>query len=493
MKKAIIVGSGFGGLALAIRLQAHGINVTLIEKNSRVGGHASQFTKNGYTFDMGPSLITAPELIDELFQIAGQKRQDYLELIPLNPFYRVYFADNTHFDYCGDTQRMKDEMNRFSSRDAKVYERFMASCKKIYDAVMTEGLGSEPFMTLKSLLKFLPRALRLGAVRSTYGYAKKYFKHPVHRFLFSFHPLFLGGNPFRSPAVYLMIPYLEKTGGVLFARGGMYTLVQALEKLFIKLGGELILNQSVEEIIIENNRATGIIKNSSQMRADMVISNADVLYTYQTLIKSGHKHHWNTRRIKNTDVSMSAFLIYLGIKKKYPQLLHHTLILSHRYKELVRDIFDHNVLPDDFSMYLHTPSKTDPAMAPEGCESLYILIPVTNLDADIDWSERKDDYTKKVLNFLENKFGLSALQEHIEVLETFTPDDFMEQRKSTKGSPWGIEPKLTQTAYFRPHNRSEDFKGLYFVGAGTHPGAGIPGVLLSAKATEKAIMDNYND
>jgi phytoene desaturase len=491
MKKAIIIGSGFGGLAQAIRLQARGIQVTLIEKNSRVGGHASQFTKSGYTFDMGPSLITAPELIDELFELAGQKSQNYLELIPLNPYYRVYFSDGAHFDYCGDTQVMTMEMSRFSSRDAQVYQRFMASCEKIYDAVITEGLGAAPFMTWGSLLQFLPRALRLGAVRSTYGYAKKYFKHPAHRFLFSFHPLFLGGNPFRSPAVYLMIPYLEKTGGVWFARGGMYALVQALEKLFIHLGGEIITNQPVEEIIIEQNRATGVVSNGTSIKADIVISNADVLYTYQTLIKSGQKRHWHEKRIKRTAVSMSAFLLYLGIKKQYPQLLHHTLILSHRYKQLVKDIFDHKILPDDFSMYLHAPSKTDASMAPVGCESLYILIPVTNLDAAIDWSKKKNDYTKKILDFLENNFGLKALQENIEVLETFTPEDFADQRNSYKGSPWGIEPKLTQTAYFRPHNRSEDFKGLYFAGAGTHPGAGLPGVLLSAKATEKVIIDDY--
>jgi phytoene desaturase len=491
MKKAIIIGSGFGGLAQAIRLQALGIQVTLIEKNSRVGGHASQFTKNGYTFDMGPSLITAPDMIDELFQLAGQKTRDYLNLISLDPYYRVYFSDGAHFDYSGDTRAMQTEMSRFSPRDARIYERFMSSCKKIYDAVITEGLGAAPFMTWQSLLTFLPRALRLGAVRSTYSYAKKYFKHPAHRFLFSFHPLFLGGNPFRAPAVYLMIPYLEKTGGVWFARGGMYALVQALEKLFIQLGGEVITNQAVSEIIIENNRATGVISNGAPLKADMVISNADVLYTYQTLIKSAKKRHWHAARIKRTAASMSAFLLYLGIKKQYPQLLHHTLILSHRYKKLVHDIFDHYILPDDFSMYLHAPSKTDPSMAPDGCESLYVLIPVTNLDGRIDWSQKKNDYSQKILNFLENNFGLNALQDNIEVLETFTPEDFAQQRNSYKGSPWGIEPRLTQTAYFRPHNRSEDFEGLYFAGAGTHPGAGLPGVLLSAKATEKVIRDDY--
>jgi phytoene desaturase len=490
MKKAIIIGSGFGGLAQAIRLQAKGMQVTLIEKNSRVGGHASQLLKNGYTFDMGPSLITAPELIDELFQLAGEKRQNWLELIPLHPYYRVYFSDGTHFDYTGDTEAMKAEMNRFSPKDAQVYNRFMASCEKIYDAVMTKGLGAEPFMTWGSLLKFLPHALRLGAVRSTYAYAKKYFKHPAHRFLFSFHPLFLGGNPFRSPAVYLMIPYLEKTGGVWFARGGMYALVQALEQLFKKMGGEVIINQPVEEIIIEKNRAAGVISNNKTIYADIIVSNADVLYTYQTLIKSGRKRHWHDKRIRRTAVSMSAFLLYLGIKKKYPQLLHHTLILSHRYKELVEDIFDHHILPDDFSMYLHAPTKTDPSMAPAGCESLYILIPVTNLDAAINWSTKKNEYATKILNFLENNFGLHALQENIDVLETFTPEDFAIQRNAYKGSPWGIEPKLTQTAYLRPHNRSEDFKGLYFAGAGTHPGAGLPGVLLSAKATEKVIVND---
>ena len=525
-RKIVIIGSGFGGLAAAIRLQAKGMQVTLLEKNAKVGGHAYQLVKDGYTFDMGPSIITAPDLIQRVFECAGMRMEDYLDLVKLDPFYRIYFHDGSSLDYTDNDEQMKQQMARFNMRDADNYDRFMAHTRRLYDAVITDGLGATAF-DLPTMLGFLPRALRLQALMPAYDFVKKYFDDPRHRFTFSFHPLFIGGNPFRAPAVYLMIPYLEKTGGVWFCKGGMYRLVRALEDVFKQLGGVVETDTEVERIIVENRRAKGVIANVNQERrtknaisdipdkarvlgssdinskgnprswlkfyeADGVISNADLAHTYGELINPEHRRKWSDKKLRKTQYSMSAFLLYLGVRKKYPKLKHHTLILCERYKGLIDDIFDNKVLPDDFSMYLHIPSQTDPSMAPEGCESMYVLIPVPNLESGVNWKKTKAVYTDRVLTFLENDFGLTDLKRSIEVLETFTPSDFRRERNNHLGSAWGVEPKLTQTAYFRPHNRSEDIQKLYFVGASTHPGAGVPGVLLTAETTVKLVTQDLN-
>ena len=485
-QKIVVIGSGFGGLAAAIRLQAKGMQVTLLEKNPKVGGHAYQLVKDGYTFDMGPSIITAPDLIQRLFEAAGARMEDYLDLVKLNPFYRIYFYDGTHLDYTDDGEQMKRQMAHFSRTDAENYDCFMAHTRQLYDAVITDGLGATAF-DVPTMLGFLPRALRLRALMPAYDFVRRYFEDPRHCFTFSFHPLFIGGNPFRAPAVYLMIPYLEKTGGVWFCSGGMSSLVCALEDLFKRLGGVVETEAEVEQIVVKNRRATGVIANHQFYEADAVISNADLVHTYGELIKPEHRKKWSDKRLRKTQYSMSAFLLYLGVRKKYPKLQHHTLILSERYKALVTDIFDNKVLTDDFSMYLHIPSRTDPSMAPEGCESMYILIPVPNLESGINWEKTKAAYAGKVLNFLEDGFGLTDLKRSIEVLEMFTPSDFKTERNNHLGSAWGVEPKLTQTACFRPRNRSEDIQRLYFVGASTHPGAGVPGVLLTAETTVKLV------
>ncbi len=488
-RKIVIIGSGFGGLAAAIRLQAEGMQVTVLEKNAKVGGHAYQLVRDGYTFDMGPSIITAPDLVQRVFACAGVRMGDYLDLVKLDPFYRIYFHDGSVLDYTDDGEQMKQQMAQFNTDDAANYDRFMAHTCQLYDAVITDGVGSTPF-DLPTMLAFLPRALRLRALMPAYNFVKKYFGDPRHRFTFSFHPLFIGGNPFRAPAVYLMIPYLEKTGGVWFCKGGMYNLVQALENVFVELGGVVETDVEVEQIIVENREAKGVMTKGRFYEADAVISNADLLHTYRELIKPEHRKKWSDKKLRSTQYSMSAFLLYLGVNKKYPQLKHHTLILSERYKGLIDDIFDNKILSDDFSMYLHIPSQTDPTMAPEGCESMYVLIPVPNLESGINWEKIKRTYTDSILTFLENDFGLTDLKRSIAVLETFTPSDFKKQRNNHLGSAWGVEPRLTQTAYFRPHNRSEDIQKLYFVGASTHPGAGVPGVLLTAETTVKLVVED---
>lgn len=485
-KRVAIIGSGFGGLSLAIRLQAKGMDVHLFEKREQVGGRAYQLKDKGYTFDMGPSLITAPEIISSVFESAGRKLEDYLDLMPLDPYYRVYFHNHEHIDYSGDTEKMKAQMRQFSVEDAEQYDRFMEDIKPIYDTVITERLGAKPFDTIKSMLAFLPRFFKLKAYLPVYNYVQRYFKHPHHRFIFSFHPLFIGGNPFTAPSIYLMIPYLERKDGVWFTKGGMYSVVEAFKSLFEDIGGTIHTSSEVEKIIVDKGKAKGLVVNGETFEADLVCSNADAGHTYSMIDKS-HRSKWSDRKLAKMDYTMSCFLLYMGVKKRYPSLEHHTLILSHRYKDLIKDIFHKKVLADDFSMYLHVPTKSDPDMAPEGCESMYVLIPVPNQKSQLDWEELREGFADKVLTFLE-EWGMEGLKENLEVLHTFTPDDFAKQLNATQGNAFGVEPKLLQTAYFRPHNASEDVKNLYMVGASTHPGAGVPGVMLSAETTYNCII-----
>jgi len=487
-KRVIVIGAGFGGLAIANRLQAQGFQVTILEKNPKVGGHGYPLEIDGYRFDMGPSLITEPALLDEIFGMAGKRLADYVDIIPLDPCYRIFFHDNTYIDYTGDGDRMRSQMARFNPRDAGRYDAFIEASRGLYQAVIVDGLGTRPFMDWSSMLSFAPRALRLKAVLPSYMFASRYFKDFRHRFIYSFHPLFIGGNPFRAPAVYQMIPYLEKIHGVLYSKGGMYSLVSALEKLFLEQGGVIHTSRPVQEILVRDGRAAGVRTEAGEVPADIVISNADFIHTYRDLIKPEHRRKWNDRRLGRVHYSMSAFLIYLGLKKRYPQLLHHTLVLSPRYRGLIRDIFDRKVVPEDFSLYLHAPTRSDDTMAPPGCESLYILAPVANLRGGQNWQELAEPYARRILDHLEHHLGLTDLQANIAVKKLFTPEDFQRKQNAVYGSAWGVEPRLTQTAILRPHNRSEDVKGLYLVGASTHPGAGLPGVVLTAATTDYVIQ-----
>ncbi len=478
----IVVGSGFGGLALAVRLQAAGRKVTVLEKRARVGGRAYQIVERGYTFDMGPSLVTAPYIVESIFASAGRQLSDYVDLVPLDPYYRIYFHDGTHIDYVGDAQRMKEQMRRFDARDAERFDDFMDRVRPIYDAVIGDRLGSKPFDTWGAMARFIPRMVRLSAYRPVTSFVNRYFRDYRHRFLYSFHPLFVGGNPFWTPSVYLMIPYLERKGGVWFAKGGMYSIVEALSTVFEELGGRILTGHEVTSIRVEEGRVRGVHAGGHFFPADVVVSNADVGHTYRDLLAPEARRRWTDRKVERLHHSMSCFLLYLGVRREYPQLEHHTLILTDRYRDLLNDIFRKKILPEDFSMYVHAPTRTDPSMAPQGCESLYVLIPVANLRSGIDWEAKKDAFANKVLGFLE-AWGLEGLRDHLDVFHTFTPLDFERELNATDGNAFAIEPRFTQTAWFRPHNRSEDVRGLYLVGAGTHPGAGVPGVMLSAETT----------
>jgi len=491
MVKAVVIGSGFGGLAVAIRLQSQGFQVTILEKNEKIGGHAYQFIKQGYTFDMGPSIITELPIIQDIFSRAGKKIEDYLDIVPLNPYYRIYFHDKSYIDYSGDREDMVRQMSIFSVDDARNYDSFMKYTSELYKVVITNKLASTPF-TFKRLLTFLPTAFKLKIITPAYKTVAQYFKHPKNRFVFSFHSLFVGGNPFIAPSIYLMIPYLEKVGGIWFSKGGMYSLVKAMEKIFLELGGTIYTNSEAKEIEVDKGIARSVKTSEITYEADLVVSNAHIAHTMKDLIPSSHRKKWTDTYITSKKYSMSTVLIFLGVKKQYPELMHHTLILSERYKELVKDIFERKVLAQDFSMYLHVPSRTDPMMAPEGCESMYVLIPVPNLNGDTDWNTELRPYTDRIIAFLEEDFGLTDLRKNIEVLEIFGPNDFEQQRNNYLGAAWSFEPRLLQSASFRPHNKNEDIKNLYMVGASTHPGAGVPGVLLSAEATEKLIREDFN-
>jgi phytoene desaturase len=438
---------------------------------------------------MGPSLITAPAIIDRIFRRGGSRLEEALDLVPLDPFYRVYFGDDSHIDYSGDAERMRAEMARFSERDAAQYDAFMDAARPIYETVIEDGLGRRPFDRLKTLAGFLPRALKLGAHRSTAGFAAQYFEDFRHRFLFSFHPLFIGGNPFRAPAVYSMIPYLEKEQGVWYAPGGMYSLVEALESLFRRQGGEVVTGAEVTSIEVENGRARAVRTARKRWEADLVVSNADAVHTYEHLIGGVGRSRLGRVRMRHLEHSMSCFLLYLGVRRQFEKLRHHTIVLADRYEGLLTDIFDRKVLPEDFSMYLHAPTRTDPSMAPPGGESLYVLVPVPNLAGETDWERHAPAFEEEVIDRLES-WGLTGLRANLEVRRRFSPIDFQESYNAVRGHAFGIEPKLSQTAYFRPANRSRSIDGLYLVGADTHPGAGVPGVMLSAESTEHAIRED---
>jgi len=488
-KKVVIIGAGFGGLALGIRLRAAGLEVTIIDKQAYPGGQAQPLHQGGYRFDMGPSLLTAPELVDELFEIAGKDRRTYLSWEKLNPFYRVYFWDGSYIDYTDDTEQMKAQLARFNEQDARSYDAFMARSRAFYQAVIEEGLGRRPF-TLRELLKFLPKALRLEALRSSYSLAAKFFKDERSRFIFSFHPLFIGGDPFRAPAVYQMIPYLEKAGGVWYVQGGMHGLAQGLARLFTDTGGRLLLRTEARRIHTRRGQVVAVQTSEGEIPADIVVSNADFFHTYFQLLDGEALPRMARWRLRQYQYGMSAFLIYAGLSRTYPEVLpHHTIVLGPRYRGLVKDIFRRKVLPSDFSLYLHAPTRTDASWAPPGGESLYILSPVANLQSGLSWADLTPRYQESILASLQERL-LEGLGSTIQTISFYTPEDFLRERNCTWGSPWGIEPRLIQTANLRPSNKSYWVKGLYLVGTNTHPGAGVPGVILSAAATAQAILED---
>lgn len=486
---AIVVGTGFGGLGAAVRLAARGYDVTMLERRDKPGGRGYVWEQDGFKFDAGPTIITAPFLFDELFELVGRNIKDYVEVFPVDPYYNVRFHDGTIFTYSGNPEKMKEQVRKFSPDDLAGYEKFMELSAVICQKGFIE-LAHVPFNDVWSMVKVIPDLMKLQSYRSVLGLVKKYIKSDKLRQVFSFHPLLLGGDPQHAPAIYAMICHLERQWGVHFAKGGMGAMVQALCKLITDVGGRIRMNAEVEKILVENGKTSGVrLKGGEVIPADLVVCNSDVSWTYQHLIDPQHRPHNSDAKYQRMRYSMSAFLIYFGTKKKYPELLQHTIMMGPRYEGLLTDIFKNKVLSKDFSLYLHAPSRGDPSLAPPGHEAFYALVPVPNLQAkDLDWSKEKVRFRDSIYDYLENSL-VPGLRENLVSERLFTPADFETDLLSHVGAAFSFEPVLTQSAWFRPHNQCEDISNLYFVGAGTHPGAGLPGVLSSAKAVMNFIPD----
>ena len=480
-QKIIVIGSGFGGLAAAARLASQGHEVELFEKRDKLGGRAYVYEMNGFKFDGGPTVITAPFLFDDIWELAGKRREDYFQLVPCEPFYRIFDYQGRHFSYNGDQEFILEQIDQWNPRDRVGYERFMRTTKDIFDTGM--ALIDKPFMHVMDMVKVVPDLVRLQSYRSVYGYVSKFIEDDFLRRCLSFHPLLIGGNPLDAASLYVLIHYLERQWGIHYALGGTGSIVAGFGQLLDELGVRTHLNADVAEILVQGRKVTGIrLADGSVHTADAVVSNADVAWTYLNLIPAQYRRKNTDRRIKGKKYSMSLFVIYFGTKRRYNdgRLAHHNIILSKRYKGLLRDIFNSKVLPEDFSLYLHMPTLSDPSVAPEGHEAFYVLSPVPHLGADIDWLATATPYRNAIMEFLEENY-LPDLQENIVAEHYIDPLHFQGTLNSYLGSAFSVQPTLLQSAYFRPHNRSEDFANLYFVGAGTHPGAGLPGVLSSAK------------
>ena len=485
--RIIVIGSGFGGLSAAIRLQASGHQVTILEKRDKPGGRAYVYEQDGFKFDGGPTIITAPWLIDEMFGMAGQRTADYVKLVKIKPFYNIRFEDGTVFNYDDDRTNLLNQISKFNPQDVEGYKRFARDLGEIYRVGFE--LIDQPFSTWGDMMRVVPQMIKLRSDRSVYKFASKYFKDERLRQAFSFHPLLIGGNPYQATSIYSMIHRLEQEFGVWFAMGGTGALVRGLTDLFMDIGGEIYLQAEVDHISIDDKtkRADGVqLKNGEVLPADAVVSNADVAHTYLHLIEPKYRRKYTDKKMENMRYSMSLFVLYFGTNRRYDNMAHHEIIMGPRYKELLDEIFVHKTLAPDFSLYLHRPTATDASLAPEGCDCWYVLSPVPNLGGKIDWTREAKPYRDKIVKYLEDRY-MPDLSRHI-VSETYIdPPHFRDTLNSHLGNAFGIEPTLMQSAYFRPHNQSEDIANLYFVGAGTHPGAGMPGVMSSGKIVAKMI------
>jgi phytoene desaturase len=483
---AVVIGSGFGGLAAAIRLGARGYRVTVLERGDRPGGRAAVLRQDGFTFDMGPTIVTAPFLFEELWRLCGRHLQDDVTLRALDPFYRIRFDDGETFQYSGDPAAMRAEVARFCAADIAGYERFMrlsdTTCR-----IGFEQLGHVPFGSLSDMARVVPDLLRLRLHRSVHATVARYIRDPRLRAAFSFHPLLIGGNPFTTNAVYSLIPALERRWGVHFAMGGTGRLVRGLASLIEGQGGTLRYHADVTEITVDRGRATGVrLASGEYVAADIVVSNADAAWTYRHLLGGQARRRWTDRRLARARHSMSLFVWYFGTRRRYEDVAHHTILLGPRYRGLLDDIFRHKVLADDPSLYLHRPTATDPSLAPDGHDAFYVLSPVPNLSAAIDWQTAAEPFRQRIAQRLSATL-LPGLEQQIVTSHVMTPLHFRDELCSVDGAAFAMEPRFMQSAWFRPHNRSEEVAGLYLVGAGTHPGAGVPGVLSSARVLDTVV------
>ncbi|WP_181702704.1 phytoene desaturase [Chthonobacter albigriseus] len=480
-RTAAVIGAGFGGLALAIRLQAAGIQTSLFEKRDKPGGRAYVYEDQGFIFDAGPTVITDPPCLEEVFASAGRRMSDYVELLPVSPFYRLLFDDGYAFDYDNDQDLLDRQIAMKSPDDIEGYRRFLDYSRAVYAKGYKE-LGAVPFLSFKDMIRVAPDLAKLQAWRSVYSMVSKFIKDEQLRQVFSFHSLLVGGNPFSTSSIYTLIHALERQGGVWFPRGGTGALIAAMVRLFQDIGGNLRLSTPVDRIETAGDRITAVIAAGERHPVDLVASNGDIVHTYRDLL-SNHPHGASkAKSLMNKRFSMSLFVIYFGLRRNHP-IAHHTVLFGPRYRPLITEIFGSDRLAEDFSLYLHAPSVTDPSLAPPGMGSYYVLAPVPHLGhAPLDWSVEGPRYRDLILDHLEQRI-LPGLRDDLVTVRHFTPDDFKSELNAFVGSAFSLEPILTQSAWFRPHNRDDRIHNLYIVGAGTHPGAGVPGVVGSAKAT----------
>ena len=484
---AVVIGSGFGGLAAAVRLRARGYRVTVLEALPRPGGRARVIEQDGFTFDAGPTVITAPYLLHELFEMVGRDSRDYFELVPVDPFYRIEFDDGSTFDYVGDEDRLLAQIEKLNPADVDNYRRLAEQARRIFDVGYTE-LADQPFDSFSTMARVIPSMVRLKSYRTVSGLVGHYIEDERLRQALTFEPLLVGGNPFSTTSIYLLIHWLERKWGVHFAKGGTGAIIDGLVRLLTELDVDVRLSSPVQEIETKDGRVTGVrLADGTHVPADVVVSNADPSWVYRYMIPGGDAPR-GQRKARRMRQSMSLFVGYFGTDRIYDDLAHHTIILGPRYKTLLEDIFRRKVLADDFSLYLHAPARTDPGMAPPGKDAFYVLSPVPNTTGDVDWSTEAEPYFDRILETLERR-AMPGLTDHIVTRTHMTPDDFETRLRSVDGAAFGPEPILTQSAWFRYHNRAPDLDGLFFVGAGVHPGAGVPGVLSSAKVLERVLAD----
>ena len=482
-RSAIVIGSGFGGLALAIRLQVAGVATTLLEKRDKPGGRAYVYEDQGFVFDAGPTVITDPTALRELWAAAGRRMEDYVELLPVSPFYRLCWEDGYSFDYANDQGELDRQIAAKSPADVEGYQRFLAYSRAVFEEGYLK-LGTVPFLHFRDMIRAGPQLAKLQAWRSVYAKVSEFINDEQLRQAFSFHSLLVGGNPFATSSIYALIHALEREWGVWFARGGTGALIRGMAKLFEDIGGRIELNAEVERIEMTDNRASGVVtRDGRRFDAEAVASNADIVHTYDKLLGHTARGSGEAKRLKRKRFSMSLFVLYFGLKRHQPQLAHHTVLFGARYRALIDEIFKGKTLAGDFSLYLHSPCATDPSLAPEGAGSYYVLSPVPHLgNAPLDWSVEGPRYADRILDYLEQRY-MPGLRADLVTQRIFTPDDFASELNAHHGSAFSLDPVLTQSAWFRAHNRDDAIPNLYLVGAGTHPGAGVPGVVGSAKAT----------
>ncbi|MDP3673656.1 MAG: phytoene desaturase [Novosphingobium sp.] len=482
-KTACVIGAGFGGLALAIRLQSAGIATTLVEGRDKPGGRGYFWQKDGFTFDAGPTVITDPACLEELWALSGQKLADDVELVPVSPFYRLNWPDGTNFDYSNDEPKLRAEIERVAPGDYDGYRAFLDYSAGVFEEGYVK-LGAKPFLNFASMIKAAPALMRYQAWRSVYAMVSSFVRSPKLREALSFHTLLVGGNPMTTSAIYALIHKLEMDGGVWWARGGTNRLVAGMVTLFERLGGTVRMGDPVTRIVTTGDRVSAVeTKSGWRGDFDAVATNADLMHSYRDLLGTSPRGSKQARSLARKRFSPSLFVVHFGIEGTWPGIPHHMILFGPRYHGLLADIYQHGVLPADFSIYLHHPSVTDPAMAPEGKSTFYALVPVAHLGKlPVDWDAVGPALADRILDEVGRRL-IPDIHSRIVTKFHYAPTDFAHDLNAHLGSAFSLEPVLTQSAWFRAHNRDDAISNLYFVGAGTHPGAGIPGVVASAKAT----------